>query len=285
MTFQKNLYLLRNKAEVSQDELAYALGVSRQTITSWENGQSYPNIIILKKMSEFFRVSADELLNGFNVHRLPQILDEIKLTKIGDHEGPVEYQELPNWFVTLQVDASVSWAIYDHGKRDYAYHLTVSNKANLHGKECLEINVEEYDPDLNLEQNFVFFASLEADGVYWLGRIHDENGIKHIETYKDAGFLESWGVGGELKANTIHFENAEDYLLEYGRNNMKVVKVTYFESSAPDEREDFFELYLNQDYESVMWKRYSKKINNPDDNIMIDGIIYGLEGTCVTNRF
>lgn len=97
MTFNNNLYLLRNKAEVSQDELAYALGVSRQTITSWENGQSYPNIIILKKMSEFFQVFADELLNGFNVHRLPQVLDEITLTKIGDHEGPVDYHELPNW--------------------------------------------------------------------------------------------------------------------------------------------------------------------------------------------
>lgn len=66
---------------------------------------------------------------------------------------------------------------------------------------------------------------------------------------------------------------------------MKVIKVTYFESSALDEREDFFELYLNQNGASVMWKRYSKKINNPADNLMIDGQVYGLEGTCITSRF
>ena len=46
----------------------------------------------------------------------------------------------------LKPDASVSWAIYDDGKRDFAYHLTVNNEANVHGKDCLEINVEEYDP-------------------------------------------------------------------------------------------------------------------------------------------
>lgn len=114
----------------------------------------------------------------------------------------------------LKPDASVSWAIYDDGKRDFAYHLTVNNEANVHGKDCLEINVEEYDPDLNLEQNFVFFVSLEADGVYWLGRIHYKNGIKHIETFKDRSFLENWGIGGEFKPSTIHFEKAEDYLLE-----------------------------------------------------------------------
>jgi len=44
----------RNGAKLSQEHAAEALGVSRQTISSWENGKTYPDIILVIKMSDLF---------------------------------------------------------------------------------------------------------------------------------------------------------------------------------------------------------------------------------------
>lgn len=52
----------RNKAMLTQEQAAEALGVSRQTISNWENGKSYPDIISVIKMSDLYSVSLDHLL-------------------------------------------------------------------------------------------------------------------------------------------------------------------------------------------------------------------------------
>lgn len=52
----------RNEAVLTQEQAAEALGVSRQTISNWENGKSYPDIISVIKMSDLYSVSLDYLL-------------------------------------------------------------------------------------------------------------------------------------------------------------------------------------------------------------------------------
>ena len=52
----------RNEAKLSQEQAAEALGVSRQTISNWENGKSYPDIISVIRMSDLYSVSLDHLL-------------------------------------------------------------------------------------------------------------------------------------------------------------------------------------------------------------------------------
>ena len=54
----------RAKAEMTQEELAEKLYVSRQTISSWENGKSYPDIHSLLMMSDLFGVSLDTFIKG-----------------------------------------------------------------------------------------------------------------------------------------------------------------------------------------------------------------------------
>ncbi len=44
MEFKEKLQLLRTNLKLSQEELADRLGISRQSITKWENGQSFPDI-------------------------------------------------------------------------------------------------------------------------------------------------------------------------------------------------------------------------------------------------
>ena len=52
----------RNRASLTQEQAAEALGVSRQTVSNWETGKSYPDIISVIKMSDLYSVSLDHLL-------------------------------------------------------------------------------------------------------------------------------------------------------------------------------------------------------------------------------
>ena len=52
----------RCEASLTQEQAAEALGVSRQTISNWENCKSYPDIISVIKMSDLYSVSLDCLL-------------------------------------------------------------------------------------------------------------------------------------------------------------------------------------------------------------------------------
>ena len=52
---------IRKKHEIKQDELALALEVSRQTISSLENGRYNPSIILAFKIANFFDMSIEEI--------------------------------------------------------------------------------------------------------------------------------------------------------------------------------------------------------------------------------
>lgn len=47
---------------ITQDELASYIGVSKATVSKWENGQSYPDITFLPQLATYFNISIDELL-------------------------------------------------------------------------------------------------------------------------------------------------------------------------------------------------------------------------------
>ena len=55
---------LRAAAGMSQDDLAARVYVSRQTISSWENGKTYPDVQSLLLLSQVFGTTIDELVRG-----------------------------------------------------------------------------------------------------------------------------------------------------------------------------------------------------------------------------
>lgn len=66
---------LRNVQGINQDELANKLFVSRQTVSNWENGKSYPDIQSVLLLSEIFDVSVDNLLKG-DIEKMEKIVTE-----------------------------------------------------------------------------------------------------------------------------------------------------------------------------------------------------------------
>ena len=60
----KTIALLRKKSGYSQEKLAEKVGVSRQTLSKWELGDSLPDIISSSRLAEIFDISLDELVDG-----------------------------------------------------------------------------------------------------------------------------------------------------------------------------------------------------------------------------
>lgn len=75
MELHQRLIDLRKARGLSQEELAEKLYVSRQTISNWERGRTYPDINSLLLMATFFDVSLDNLIKGdvdFMKHQVDQ---------------------------------------------------------------------------------------------------------------------------------------------------------------------------------------------------------------------
>ena len=64
MKICEQLKTYRKKMNLSQDDLAVIVYVSRQTISNWETGKSYPDLKSLLLLSDYFDVSLDELVKG-----------------------------------------------------------------------------------------------------------------------------------------------------------------------------------------------------------------------------
>ncbi len=60
----KGLKAIRLKRGYSQLQVAFALNISREALSYYENGKRSPDIDMLRLMSSFFNVSIDYLING-----------------------------------------------------------------------------------------------------------------------------------------------------------------------------------------------------------------------------
>ena len=64
MEFAEQIRNRRIERGLSQDEVAEAIYVSRQTISNWETDKTYPDVESLLRLSALFDASVDELIKG-----------------------------------------------------------------------------------------------------------------------------------------------------------------------------------------------------------------------------
>ncbi len=72
MTFAEKLVRLRKIKKLTQDELACAVGVSRQAVYKWESAQSYPEVAKLLELKLLLGISIDDLLDDSFEVELPK---------------------------------------------------------------------------------------------------------------------------------------------------------------------------------------------------------------------
>lgn len=64
MEFHEKLQELRKQRNLTQEDLAAALFVSRTAVSKWESGRGYPHIDSLKAIAKYYSVTIDELLSS-----------------------------------------------------------------------------------------------------------------------------------------------------------------------------------------------------------------------------
>ena len=72
MKFEQNLQFLRKRAGMTQEQLAEALEVTRQSVSKWESGVGFPEMEKLMRLSELFEVDLDTLLKGDAEQRMAE---------------------------------------------------------------------------------------------------------------------------------------------------------------------------------------------------------------------
>lgn len=90
MNFASNLQKLRKRENMSQEALAEKLDVTRQSVSKWESGASYPEMDKLISICKIFNVDMDTLVNG-------DVLDEKKQ----DKETTINTKDILDKFNTL----------------------------------------------------------------------------------------------------------------------------------------------------------------------------------------
>lgn len=86
MELQNQIKKYRANMELSQEELAEKVYVTRQTISNWENGKSYPDIHSLLLLSNLFGISLDQLIKG-DVEIMREEIKEVDLQKFNREAG------------------------------------------------------------------------------------------------------------------------------------------------------------------------------------------------------
>ena len=92
MELEHRLVELRKEKNLSQEELAEKLYVSRQTISNWERGKTYPDINSLLLIATYFGISLDNLIRG-----------DVDITK---HQ--VDQSQFKKWLII----GEISWFLF-----------------------------------------------------------------------------------------------------------------------------------------------------------------------------
>lgn len=81
MKFGENLYNLRKSAQMSQEKLAEKMEVTRQSVSKWENGESYPEMEKIMKLCGIFHCKINDLVHE-NMADIDSLDEEIKMSVV-----------------------------------------------------------------------------------------------------------------------------------------------------------------------------------------------------------
>lgn len=92
MSIGNQIMSIRRERQLTQEQFGSLFHVTRQTVSNWENGKSYPDLQLLVAISDQFGISLDTLLK-----------DDTKMVKAIDRErglGVVKREKAVNHFLT-----------------------------------------------------------------------------------------------------------------------------------------------------------------------------------------
>ncbi|MGI5173376.1 helix-turn-helix transcriptional regulator [Treponema sp. OMZ 840] len=126
MNLAQKIFDLRKKTGLSQEQLADTIGVSRQSVSKWESGESLPELERLIELSKTFKVSIDYLVedteNGDSENKTAQnqnvlhISDNKKTAAAADCKSgfvpPVKKSGFVSFLLYFFVTAAIYMAVF-----------------------------------------------------------------------------------------------------------------------------------------------------------------------------
>lgn len=137
MNIGDKIYELRKRDNLSQEQLAEKLEVSRQIISKWELSETLPDIKQAKKISQLFNISLDELVNTNNEEKNYEDIWKSILTKIKDNKTLLGYLEIAKFINYQHNFICVSFP-----------HVGVAKKLKEEYGELLLNCAKEEDPEI-----------------------------------------------------------------------------------------------------------------------------------------
>jgi transcriptional regulator with XRE-family HTH domain len=115
-TVGANIKKYRTEQEISQEEMAEELNVTRQTVSSWETGRTEPDIDTLHRISVYLDVTVEELIYS---HRLFE--EKVSTEKTaGTVKTGIGFGSALAMVVSYTAWESIGWAIL-HGVFGWGY--------------------------------------------------------------------------------------------------------------------------------------------------------------------
>ena len=169
MEFHEKLQQLRKKHNLTQEQLAEQLYVSRTAVSKWESGRGYPNLESLKTISKLFSVSIDELLSNDELLELAETENRTNLRRVsGVVFGALDFITAAFLFMPLlgqhEGDLIRSVSLFEHTALSpflrtlYFLTLIVTSAFGLF-EMILELSTREKDPGICKICSIVLYAA------------------------------------------------------------------------------------------------------------------------------
>ena len=194
MNIGEQINNLRKQHGLSQDDFANLFNVSRQTISNWENGKSYPDLEMIIKVSDYFKISIDELLKN-----------DVQTVKKIDNEKKAKKKYLILLLVLCFLGTVIIWGLYSKYQDSIEVDFTMEKHETYKSNETKE-------PSMNIANGYFSVSKDEKLDVQVKG--DTDNGKLHVTITNQDNKVYYQLDGQELNdLQTLYFEKGS-YIIQ-----------------------------------------------------------------------
>lgn len=175
--FGRYLSRLRKNADMTQSELADRLNLTRQAISRYELGDSFPDISILILIAEIFHITVDELISAGEATRAESKIlknlvygnDDVEVENVRDVVGlapllkPSVLAKLASDFAKKGIEISSIVALAEYLSDESVLHLIETSALHSINEELLE----KFLPMLDEKSKGVIFEKILSGEMDW----------------------------------------------------------------------------------------------------------------------
>ncbi len=246
---------LRESKEMTQDDLADVVGVTRQAVSNWELGKAIPDSGILLSLSELFQVTINELLKGekdYKDTKENEELENMALNLVDEYNTKsLRIKKIIKISAVIIITILLTFFLY--------YFVTSYNTISVYKLEGEGSNFFTYNGIMinTKQKSYIRLGELQSD---------NEESIKQVTLYY---------YDKNHKKKIIYKDNKADILITetygygeyYSYNDLKFIeKQLLLEIKYSDNQKDLIKLSIKKDFTNslLLYIKKDKSVNNKD---------------------